>query len=290
MSTASTLVLLAWALPAADVGLYFGSGCFWHVQHELVAAEREILGRSDAGLTALVGYAGGETPAAGGRVCYHSDPANDYSDAGHTEVVYVSVPRNKVRAFAARYWRLFTGNGGTDRKDVQDVGAQYRAAVGVPGLDGAIIEDIRAAQTTTLELRNGSGSDGDSLGQGLVWVYDASQKPFFQGELYHQFHSDMMETYSVAYGDLKAAFVSAGKLRPTGCAQDGDPASATQQTLPPATSGAAARALELSGSRQRLRAAASAAIPPGRAASAPPGDSQDQPRLFSLKISHPHAP
>ena len=50
---------LAWALSATDVGLYFGSGCFWHVQHELIQAERQILGRNDQSLTALVGYAGG---------------------------------------------------------------------------------------------------------------------------------------------------------------------------------------------------------------------------------------
>lgn len=269
------LGLLAWALPAADVGLYFGSGCFWHVQHELIAAERSVLGRGDAQLTAMVGYAGGSGWGGGHHVCYHSDPANDYSDVGHTEVVYVSVPRAKVQEFAVEYWKLFTGNGGTDRKDVQDVGAQYRAAIGVPGLDAGIIEDIRAAQTTGLEIRNGSGSDGDTLGQSFVYVYDANQKPFYQGELYHQFHNDMSATYGATYGNLKDAFVAAGKLRPTGCAQDGD-ASAAQQTIPPHVPAAAA--VEL-GQRHRLRAS--------DAAVAPLGSPAELPRLFSLKIRAP---
>ena len=29
------------------VDVYFGCGCFWHVQHEFVEAERKILGRKD---------------------------------------------------------------------------------------------------------------------------------------------------------------------------------------------------------------------------------------------------
>ena len=34
-----------------DVPLYFGVGCFWHVQHEFVAAEKTVLGRTDDQLT-----------------------------------------------------------------------------------------------------------------------------------------------------------------------------------------------------------------------------------------------
>ena len=29
------------------VDVYFGSGCFWHVQHEFVEAERKYLSRND---------------------------------------------------------------------------------------------------------------------------------------------------------------------------------------------------------------------------------------------------
>ena len=39
--------------------VYFGAGCYWHVQHESVQAEREKLGRKDNELTSLTGYAGG---------------------------------------------------------------------------------------------------------------------------------------------------------------------------------------------------------------------------------------
>ena len=42
------------------IDCYFGCGCFWHVQHELVNAERYVLQRSDDKLSALAGYAGGK--------------------------------------------------------------------------------------------------------------------------------------------------------------------------------------------------------------------------------------
>lgn len=35
----------------AEVDVYFGIGCFWHVQHEFVEAERRILNRPDDKIT-----------------------------------------------------------------------------------------------------------------------------------------------------------------------------------------------------------------------------------------------
>jgi peptide methionine sulfoxide reductase MsrA len=219
MSTAM-LALLVWALPAADVGLYFGCGCFWHVQHELIVAEREILGRTDDELTAIVGYAGGEGAGPNGnRACYHGDPDN-YNLLGHTEVVYVSVPREKVGEYAARYWQLFVG---INRVDIQDIGPEYRAAIGVPDLDQDMLDEIEAAQgATKFEMKVGEGSDPDTLGVALVWLYDAKKYPFFQGEIYHQFHDDMVEKYTAEYHSLKGDFIDAGKLAPTGCNKDGN--------------------------------------------------------------------
>ena len=54
------------------VQVYFGCGCFWHVQHEFAEAEKKILGRKDSQLTALTGYAGGNAGAKNGKVCYHN--------------------------------------------------------------------------------------------------------------------------------------------------------------------------------------------------------------------------
>ena len=65
------------------IDVYFGCGCFWHVQHEFVEAERKILGRLDDEITARAGYAGGKAGALDGKVCYHN-AANiaDYGKLG----------------------------------------------------------------------------------------------------------------------------------------------------------------------------------------------------------------
>lgn len=48
--------------------VYFGAGCFWHVQHEFVEAERKLLNRKDKELTSRTGYAGGLKTDGEGRV------------------------------------------------------------------------------------------------------------------------------------------------------------------------------------------------------------------------------
>ena len=62
------------SVSAADptVKIYFGAGCFWHVQHELVGEEVAALKRSPAQISAVSGYAGGQRLGDGGRVCYHN--------------------------------------------------------------------------------------------------------------------------------------------------------------------------------------------------------------------------
>ena len=64
---------LALAAPDNDVvndeliDVYFGCGCFWHVQHEFVEAERKILGRADDQITSRTGYAGGKAAQSTGK-------------------------------------------------------------------------------------------------------------------------------------------------------------------------------------------------------------------------------
>lgn len=52
--------------------VYVGAGCFWHVQHEMVLAERELLGRSRDSFTSVAGYAGGTRVGKDETVCYHN--------------------------------------------------------------------------------------------------------------------------------------------------------------------------------------------------------------------------
>ena len=77
------------------IDVYFGVGCFWHVQHEMVAAEKRYLNRKDDELTAIAGYAGGlkvgsdpSRPDKPSLVCYHNyQRIADYGRLGHGEVV-----------------------------------------------------------------------------------------------------------------------------------------------------------------------------------------------------------
>ncbi len=88
--------------------LYFGAGCFWHIQHEFVQAERHLLGRNDRELTSRTGYAGGRTTGSKGRVCYHNwRGIADYGKLGHGEVVGMVIPESAVGDFAKVYFSLF---------------------------------------------------------------------------------------------------------------------------------------------------------------------------------------
>ena len=71
--TTATTSHPATATAASDVeSVYYGVGCFWHIQHEFVEAERKLLGRNDHELTSASGYAGGKSTGAEGQVCYHN--------------------------------------------------------------------------------------------------------------------------------------------------------------------------------------------------------------------------
>eukprot|EP00960_Hanusia_phi_P055976 763116-Hanusia_phi.AAC.7 len=112
------LSIAAWAIGALgsdpamaveeEVKVYFGCGCFWHVQHEFVVAEEKILGRRNAQITALTGYAGGTEVGRDGKVCYHNMFGDsDYGSLGHSEAVELSIPPSKFGQVAQVYMNLF---------------------------------------------------------------------------------------------------------------------------------------------------------------------------------------
>mmetsp|Transcript_52859 Transcript_52859/g.123695 ORF Transcript_52859/g.123695 Transcript_52859/m.123695 type:complete len:307 (+) Transcript_52859:57-977(+) len=208
------------ASAGGPVNIYFGQGCFWHVQHELVKKEVRSLNRGAGEITALTGYAGGTK--ASDRVCYHNLAlAPDYSTLGHTEVVNVTVPEDRVGEFAKTILddadRYTFG-----RADPQDRGGEYRSAIGLPGgVDSPLYQQIEAANAGRLQLIPGKGDDPDTVGTKKIWVYDSNKFPFYQGEVYHQFHDDMLERYSEGYHQLKDAMLKNGKLQKVGCPEVG---------------------------------------------------------------------
>ena len=81
-------------------------------------------------------------------------------------------------------------NATVDRRDPMDLGPEYRSLI---GLKGGVKHPFfgpmkKVAKKNGYKLQAGKGSDPDNLGQRLVYVYDSSEFPFHQAEIYHQFH------------------------------------------------------------------------------------------------------
>ncbi|CAM9297806.1 unnamed protein product [Laminaria digitata] len=209
------------------VETYWGNGCFWHVQHEMIKAETSILGRTTDELTSYAGY-GGARASVGkeGKLCYHNMRGiSDYGKAGAGEVVSVMIPPSKLPEFSKAYFDMFVryDNGAgrvfMDRRDTQDRGGEYRSLLGVPGgLSGPMAGPIKEeAARRGLTLQEGSGADPDTLMRNKVFVMDTAAFPFFKGEVYHQFHNDMTEDYGRKYNDLRNKYAGDGRMEETGC-------------------------------------------------------------------------
>lgn len=229
------------------VDVYVGAGCFWHIQHELVKWEQTVLGRSPDEITAVVGYAGAALVDGGGNtqkaVCYNTKDETDYGAMGHTEAVAIKVPKSRLEAFLRDvFFSLFSSRDG-ERADPQDVGPEYRSAIFLPfgkdekeerenvggsaartgsfGVYEALLRrtnDESRSGKAPMTLLPGRGSDPDTLGRGgLIWVLDSDRYPFYRGEMWHQFHDDMVEKYPEKYHRLKDTLVKNGRVAPTGC-------------------------------------------------------------------------
>mmetsp|Transcript_9764 Transcript_9764/g.26491 ORF Transcript_9764/g.26491 Transcript_9764/m.26491 type:complete len:232 (-) Transcript_9764:174-869(-) len=184
-----------------EISVYFGCGCFWHMQHGFALLEMADLCRRDGNVTARTAYAGGSRTGPDGLVCYHNfQDVADYGMLGHAEAVALSVPKAAFGSFAAKFWELCAGG---ERRDTQDVGGEYRSVVGLPGgMQSPFMAELRKGAGSA-KLVAGSGDDGDTLGRGEVQVYDTRSFPAHAAEKYHQFHDDMMDAYGGAYNALQ---------------------------------------------------------------------------------------
>eukprot|EP00286_Rhodomonas_abbreviata_P024271 CAMPEP_0181312608 /NCGR_PEP_ID=MMETSP1101-20121128/13791_1 /TAXON_ID=46948 /ORGANISM="Rhodomonas abbreviata, Strain Caron Lab Isolate" /LENGTH=267 /DNA_ID=CAMNT_0023419477 /DNA_START=72 /DNA_END=875 /DNA_ORIENTATION=- len=204
-----------------DIQVYFGSGCFWHVQHEMIVAEGKILGRSEKDSTAIAGYAGGTKVGTDGKVCYHNmNDDSDYGDMGHSEAVGVKIPESNFPEFVTEFFDLFIDG---ERADPQDRGGEYRSVLGIPGgVKGAMFPIAKdAASKKGMTLVEGKGDDPDTLRTKTVFVYDTALFPFYPGEVYHQYHDDMVYKYGAKYKANRKEAVKDGKIKPTGCPEIG---------------------------------------------------------------------
>jgi len=184
-----------------EVEVYFGCGCFWHVQHEFATLEAMYFGSAEDGITSRAAYAGGTKVGEGGLVCYHNMQGKAYyGSMGHAEVVSLTVPVGNFSLAAQRFWKVCpSGN----RRDRGDAGLEYRAAIGLPGgMNSPLLSQLRGLPGS-VDLVAGDGSEGDNIGTKKVYVYDTAFFPATVAENYHQFHDDMVERYGREYNALR---------------------------------------------------------------------------------------
>ncbi|KAL3919882.1 MAG: hypothetical protein SGILL_003529 [Bacillariaceae sp.] len=203
------------------VDVYFGCGCFWHVQFCLCEAERNILGRSDEQLTSRAGYAGGNLGMKDGKVCYHNiAQVSDYGKLGHAEVVSMKIPKDKFSEFAVEYCKLFRNGMRPDQAG--DRGLEYRNLVGFPGgsKSDLAMKLVEASKATGDQLDFAVGKGGDATSKGkdgdiprLVWIMDSDAYPSYVAEAYHQFHDGFNwgEDYPASYNNLAKKFEKYGE-------------------------------------------------------------------------------
>lgn len=204
------------------IDVYFGVGCFWHIQHEFVGLERSLLNRNDEELSSFTGYAGGTKTGDNDMVCYHNGRRiADYGRLGHSEVVGMAIPKSALVDFASFYFGLFQ-NG--DRVDTMDKGPEYRSLMGLPnGMNNEFYNDINeAAKSSGFTLLEGKGNEKDTLYTNNIYVMDTIDFPFHQAELYHQFHDDFLSpSYGWKYNSLASQAFDDGRINYTGCPDRG---------------------------------------------------------------------
>lgn len=65
-----------------------------------------------------------------------------------------------------------------------------RRSQGLPGgMRSPLYSAFEKENTWGMELKEGVGRDADAFN--VVWVYDTTKSPFFDGEVYHQFHCNV---------------------------------------------------------------------------------------------------
>lgn len=128
------------------------------------------------------------------------------------------IPKDKIGAFANEYFSLFTEKG--ERVDPMDRGGEYRSLLGLPGgMNNEYYKEVEAAAVAKgMKLELGKGNDPDTLGTKKVFVYDTAKFPFYQAEVYHQFHNDFQSPpYGKKYNSLANQAFEEGRLKVTGC-------------------------------------------------------------------------
>lgn len=92
--------------------------------------------------------------------------------------------------------------------------------IGLPGgIKHTSFPEVQDAATNAgFTLVEGKGNEPDTFGKQIVYVYDSNQFPFYQAEVYHQYHNDFQSPpYGKAYNKLADLALEEGRIHETGC-------------------------------------------------------------------------
>eukprot|EP00040_Diaphanoeca_grandis_P029760 m.175001 g.175001 ORF g.175001 m.175001 type:complete len:497 (-) comp31794_c0_seq1:75-1565(-) len=227
----------------AGFGVYFGNGCFWHTQYDMYEAELEgPFDRSENHTTARTGYAGSVGHGYHGQVCYErssspTTPKGTYygeprlGGLGYAEAVQVvldvdtQVATAEFTALVKKYFQAYAVKDGVwQRQDPQDGGQDYRSVIGMPcGINSPLFSIVQHHNVHNFTLVEGKGGlVSDTAGEGVVYIYDTGEFPFYRAEQYHQYHANTVlgrflpDSYLVY---AKNAAITRGWINKT-CAED----------------------------------------------------------------------
>ena len=213
----------------------FGSGCFWGRQHAFVQLEQHKWNRTaSTQITTTGGYFGGNPTST--EACYYNQHSiSVYSQEGHAEVVTLDVPsihhlKEAFHVYFQSFVRIAPTSNIWVREDNFDAGPGYRAMIGfVGGIHNVTVMNLlRNMNTHNVTYKEAQGSDSDTLGLNLIWIYDTGAAyeeagnwqmvfPVHQSELCLQFHNNQTGTYSKKYHALKETLIQSGRLKETKC-------------------------------------------------------------------------
>lgn len=196
-----------------EVDLYFGTGTFYRLQHELVMKEALELGRREGDITALAGYAGGKKAGPLERLCYNGLlGAPDHVSLGHAQVVRITLPTGKISDFTKTYLDQIK-----ERKLAQQ-GSQFRAVIGIRGgMSSQYYPQIQEACEGRVKLAKGEGNEPDTFGTDTVYVYDSRRFPWRPAETSNQFRDDPPTYYDRDYKEIYEKQKKLGIILRTGC-------------------------------------------------------------------------
>lgn len=201
-----------------EISIYFGTGNFWHLQHEFVYKEgSSSLSRRQSDITSVNGFAGGTKVGDLDRLCYSNFlNSPQYSKLMHGEVTQLLLPKDSLTEFATLFFQEVS-----QRKNIER-SSEFRPQIGLrKGLKSELWPLIAAANVNGTKIEKGEGDETGSTAPDspeIVYVYDSRFFPFRPAETYNQFKQDPIDkSFDADYKTLNPILKGIGTIASNGC-------------------------------------------------------------------------